>query len=63
MSDAGLEKAIDEVGRDRVFAYARALGWNPADAPPISVWWSIIHELKNADPETGARGSEKHEVE
>jgi hypothetical protein len=37
--DNELEAAIDEVGRDRVFAHARALGWDgaaPPATPPLS---------------------------
>jgi hypothetical protein len=44
MSDAALEAAIDRVGRDRVLATARAMGWT-YDAPPKWVWWAIIAEI------------------
>lgn len=45
MIDLELEKAIDEVGRDRVFHCARKLGWGNHQ-PPKYVWWSIIAELR-----------------
>ena len=32
--DEALEAAIDEVGRDRVFARMRAYGWSPTFASP-----------------------------
>lgn len=40
-----LEKAIDEVGRDRVFMRARSHGWGD-NAPPEWVWWAIVQELR-----------------
>jgi hypothetical protein len=40
-----LEAAINEVGRDRVFAMARALGWGDT-TPPEFVWWSIVDKLR-----------------
>ena len=43
---AALEKAITEVGRERVFAVARAAGWHSGDTPPMWVWWAIINDLK-----------------
>lgn len=41
-----LEKAIDAVGRERVFDHARALGWSLANSPPPFVWWGIVNELR-----------------
>lgn len=41
-----LEKAIDAVGRDKVFALARANGWSMANTPPPYIWWSIVNELR-----------------
>ena len=46
MVDFELEKAIDEVGRDRVFDCARSAGWGEHSHPPKYVWWSIIAELR-----------------
>jgi len=50
MYDEALEKAIDEIGRDRVFARAQSHGWLAGDAPPKWVWWGIVHELKTGVP-------------
>ncbi len=44
-SDSNLETAIDDVGREEVFARARALGWHQA-APPKYVWWNIVAMLR-----------------
>lgn len=44
-----LEKAIDEVGRDRVFMRARSHGWGNG-APPEWVWWGIVQELRDNVP-------------
>lgn len=44
--DEELEMAIDETGRERVFAAARTLGWSPRNCPPKWVWWSIIAEVR-----------------
>ena len=62
--DEVLEKAIDEVGRDRVFARARAHGWVTHAAPPKWVWWGIVTELRNADAPAPASWTEaKKEVD
>jgi hypothetical protein len=45
MVDEELERAIDEVGRDRVFARARRRAWEPGSALPPWVWWGIVYEL------------------
>lgn len=45
MTDDLLEKAIDQVGRDKVFDRARALGWGDGGAPSF-VWWGIVRELQ-----------------
>lgn len=45
MFDEALEKAIDEVGRDKVFDRAQVHGWMPGDTPPKWVWWGIVREL------------------
>lgn len=44
-----LEKAIDEAGRDRVFARARSYGWSDGGAPEW-VWWGIVHEVQTNVP-------------
>ena len=49
-SDSDLEKAIDEVGREKVFSVARQLGWG-AETPPSWVWWNIVQGLKRPKPE------------
>lgn len=46
-TNAALEKAIDEVGRDRVFLRARSYGWGDHPAPPEFVWWGIVQELRD----------------
>lgn len=47
--DQELEKAIDEVGREKVFQRARNIGWTD-DAPPAWVWWGIVNELRTVAP-------------
>ena len=47
--DDDLERAIDEVGRGRVFLFMEASGWNRYDTPPKWVWWQAVHELREAD--------------
>lgn len=47
MRDAELENAIDEVGRDKVFAFALVNGWPPGSCPEKYVWWQIVRELRN----------------
>lgn len=44
--DFSLEAAIDEVGRDRVFALVRASGWSPGDAVPKFVWHEAVVALR-----------------
>lgn len=46
--DQELEKAIDEVGREKVFQRAREVGWRYGDDPPKWVWWGIVAELRQA---------------
>jgi len=43
--DEDLEKAIDDVGRDRVFDRAASLGWTGAP-PPRWVWWRIVQGFR-----------------
>ena len=54
--DKELEKAIEEVGRGRVFAYARENGWDSHAAPPKWVWWGIVAELRASPVPNGDRG-------
>ena|SRR5215467_13650143 len=44
--DEDLERAIDRVGRDKVFARARAVGWSSDTEPPKWVWQMIVAELE-----------------
>jgi hypothetical protein len=46
--DAALEAAINRVGRDKVFARSREVGWRYGDSPPKWVWWGIVAELDAA---------------
>lgn len=56
MTNEALEKAIDEVGRDRVFMRARSHGWGNG-APPEWVWWGIVQELReNVPPPASTEG-------
>jgi hypothetical protein len=48
--DYELEKAIDDVGREKVFQLAREYGWGNDQAPPSCVWWGIVNELRAAVP-------------
>ena len=50
--DSELEKAIDRVGRDKVFALAKANGWGPSSSPPKHVWWGIVRQLERDKPDT-----------
>lgn len=50
MDDVALEKAIEDVGRDRVFMRARSHGWGYQDAVPKWVWWGIVDELRRNEP-------------
>lgn len=45
-----LERAIDEVGRDRAFMRAESHGWMRGSAPPEWVWWGIVQELRGNQP-------------
>lgn len=49
MTSEALERAIDEVGRDRVFMRARSYGWKEGCAPEF-VWWGIVQELRDKKP-------------
>lgn len=53
-----LETAITEVGRDRVFAMARANGWTGGDLVPVWVWHGIVAELRARPAPPVARGDE-----
>lgn len=44
-TDEQLEAFIDAVGRDAVFARARAYGWSVGNKPPKWVWGEICHEI------------------
>jgi len=48
--DQNLETAIDEVGRDKVFARARTYGYGPNSLVEKWVWWGIVRELKEGKP-------------
>lgn len=48
--NADLERAIDDVGRDRVFLRAKSYGWSNGDVPPEYVWWGIVQELRAGVP-------------
>lgn len=52
-----LEKAIDEVGREKVFQRATEVGWRYGEPPPKWVWWLIIAELRQSAVPNGDRGS------
>ena len=49
--DKALEAAIDDAGRDKVFALMRASGWTGADAPPKWVWQQAVYEVRKAKME------------
>ena len=52
MIDTELEAAIDEAGRDRVFAIVRASGWTSGDSVPKYVWWDAVRlAAQNPQPE------------
>jgi hypothetical protein len=58
MTNQALETAIDEVGRDRVFARARSHGWG-SDTLPEWVWWGIVREMRdNVPPPARASGGD-----
>lgn len=52
--DADLEAAIDSVGRDRVFDYAKHIGWSSYDSIPKFVWWGIVNQLRQPGGTTAA---------
>lgn len=60
ITDANVEKIIDEAGRDAVFARARELGWGVEETPPRWVWVQISYELiqhqKNQDSQRTSIG-------
>ena len=39
-----LEAAIDNAGRNTVFAIMHAAGWRSDDRPPLWCWWAAVHE-------------------
>ncbi len=44
--DDQLEAAIDDVGRDKVFALVHAVGWRYGHSIPKYVWWSAVVQLR-----------------
>ncbi len=44
--DPELEAAIDEVGRDKVFARMELFCWPRGSAPPKSFWWQVVAQLR-----------------
>lgn len=50
-----LEQAIDAAGREAVFAEARAHGWLAGIAPPLWVWWQIVHHVRTRRQEADQR--------
>lgn len=54
---SSVEKMIDEVGRDEVFAHARSLGWSPANTPPIWLWGMICAEVEQNKRRRNERSS------
>ena len=52
--DPELEKAIDQVGREKVFQRAAELGWYSAKCgTPKYVWWGIIAEITERELRKG----------
>ncbi len=41
-----IERACDDIGREKVFSKATELGWQRTDDVPIWVWEGIIYELR-----------------
>jgi hypothetical protein len=41
-----LEQAITEAGRDKVFALARAQGWDGMSQVPVGYWWDFCRKAK-----------------
>ena len=59
ITDEELEASIDRVGRDRVFARVREVGWSEVNPPPKWVWNCIVAELTQNDLRTAARQFEE----
>lgn len=55
MIDAQLETAIDNVGRDKVFALVKANGWKFGDAIPKFVWYEAVRMLQTTPQHKEAR--------
>lgn len=45
-----LEKAIGEVGREKVFARAVSYGWPSGSGAPEWIWWGIVQEIRDNKP-------------
>lgn len=43
--DEELEKAIDEAGREAVFAVVRSAGWTPGESLPKWIWESAVRQV------------------
>lgn len=56
--DDDLEKAIDEVWRDKVFARATSHGWHSGATPPKWVWWGIVEEIRANKPPPASSNQE-----
>ena len=52
--DDELENAIDEAGRDRVFALVGHWGWPFGSNPPKYVWWEAVRIVNSHKPATAA---------
>lgn len=50
MIDQELEKAIDEAGREKVFAIAKANGWDGSMSVPKGFWWDFCRQAKETPP-------------
>jgi len=46
--DEKLEAAINEAGRERVFAFVRASGWLDGSPVPKYVWWGAVARVKSS---------------
>jgi len=59
--DEALEAEIDRAGRERVFARARELGWQPGSTPPKWVWRCIANDLRFATsvPDPSNKGDQR----
>lgn len=49
LTPAHIEALLDKAGRDRVFALARANGWNGSN-PPLWVWQQLALEVIASQP-------------